>query len=683
MLQREAVAVDDPKLQLLLKSCWSDYEEPLIYCSLGYRFKDRDSWKHGLLLVTRGAVYLFKSKVFSGIKFLTKFHLLRVATLQVGPSTLSLHFQDDSAVHFKLEQPARIAYKLNYLIHEMLYGVEHHIPMRIDSTVPIEPVTLSSRLQFALKWRAIFLAHYYNIPGEQLHTVTYFDRWEIASSEPLNIGATFHPGNFAVAFGHAIGWEVALTTVWFQHFVPSKFADLLNSIIEHAETIKTIIFSDYTKKKFPRFKPRSVTRSPIANYRFRRAPIEMVHNFLDSARTGPPIQSITLHKVASDPAGFTHCVDLLLEPQNAAARHLRKFIFAKMHVPDLSTTDFHRIVNNFEGLQEITVSNCIGDAEHYLRAIMSGPSSLRVINLTKMTFKSVPEPHKITFPRQLLAVRVSYSTFQPEAFGLFLKLMTEQQVAYPFRLEMSSLVLSSEAWGALGNVSFSDGFPNVSEFEFSDNSVPAQNSPALFAFLAGQTRLRLLTLQNMKAADPIAFLRAVLALVKSQNLAGLDISGEFETVTFSQFLRALGDSRLRRLIVTSSNSGVAGMEVLTSLISSLPELNEIGADGFAPEDPQAVYALWTAIAAHPSITSCDLPIADSKSARIIFQRTPHEYQEAYARLQSKLRPSATRQRLEYAMNLLDSGQGYDSTPDLYRQVSEVKWEADETILHEM
>jgi hypothetical protein len=246
----EAFSVDEAKMQQMTQHCWCTLEQPIIACSIEFRHSVKESWTNGHILFTRGAVYIFKNKMFSSVELVRKFHLLSIERLEVRPPRV--HFSADTFQLFlKTDNVISIAHAMDYIIQEAIFGLPHVKTMEIDSIPPLPEVQIKQRPQFALRWRALFLAHFYGIAGEQLYTVDYFDKWEYSPSSTLNLGATFHPGNFGAAFGHAIAWEAMLTTVCFQHFSPTQFGRLMTCLVQNAVRIKTLIFCDYRPGKLP------------------------------------------------------------------------------------------------------------------------------------------------------------------------------------------------------------------------------------------------------------------------------------------------------------------------------------------------------------------------------------------------------------------------------------------------
>jgi hypothetical protein len=359
--------------------------------------------------------------------------------------------------------------------------------------------------------------------------------------------------------------------------------------------------------------------------------------------------------------------DLLLDEENVAVRdHLLKFEYLHTRIHDLATADFRRIVSELPRLQEVVISDANGDAEHFLRALLASQSSVRCLTITGMTFTLPLDTRKVALAPQLMLINLSQCTFSVDAFVSILAAVVQMPVAKPIALVLRSIVVEPEALTRLAPVE--DVQMNIAEFDFSGNSLPASSTRCLFQFLFAQKKLRLLSFEGMKVEAPIEFLKNLLQFVTEFGLIGLEISGDFEPVTFSQFLHALGSATcLRRLVVRDSGAGAPGVASMAELVTKLPLLTDVGADGFRPGDPHPFFALWTAIGRHPSVKACDSPVTDAKTLGVIAQRSPPDYQSALVAIGQKLALSTARQRAHWLAEHDDPGAA------IFDEMSKMNW----------
>jgi len=129
---------------------------------------------------------------------------------------------------------------------------------------------------------------------------------------------------------------------------------------------------------------------------------------------------------------------------------------------------------------------------------------------------------------------------------------------------------------------------------------------------------------------------------------------------------------LQTLDVSQSKAGTAGMGGLNVLVQALPGLKELAADGFETDNPQAVYALWLTIGAHPGLCACDIPLHDLRHLGLIMHRTPPAFHAAYDALAAKPRPATDGQRDSFVIGLMDASADYSACADIFRLAPEAQ-----------
>jgi hypothetical protein len=646
---------------------------------IGFRSNSDDSFTKGCLLLTWETVSIFKSTISSGLEFFQEFHLLNVRRLQVLPQQLVFSGKDLN-LSILCERELDIVSSMQSILHKVTFKHPNPPIMKIDSTIPLSQVWKSLRPPMGLPWRVLFLARYYGVDRVDRRTLECFDKWESSNSSILNIEESFDPANAWAAVGHAIGWESKLDCVCFQQFRSSGFGQLINALIANAVTIKTVIWCDYEMSENIGFEREVIEKSGVETFRFIRAPIELVHAWLEAAKHWPQICSIQLFDVWATTAGFAKFTDLLIAADNEAVRrHLRKVEYAHMSVADLSASDFGRIARELPELEEIVINESSGEAELFLRACLSSGSQVSMLTISNMMFKYAPDPRRYDISPNLVYLSFAGCAFTTGTLSNLLRLIVISEFARPIILDLHNLQNSPVIFRAFVDFSVDQARPNIAECDLSRNTFSVATLDCLFSFLFTQKRLRLLRLEGITADSPLDFLQSVVELVTALPLPGLDISGNFDAEAFTGFLRALWPAvSLRRLSVKGSHAGVPGMEALTNLLRCLPQITELAADGFSPtvdelESQLVLTELWAAIAGCKSLVAVDLP---SDDARIFRQSENRTFREAVAALRRKPRPSTTRQRVRL---LLKPAWGGNSSADLfaYAAAEELVEERDE------
>ena len=278
------------------------------------------------------------------------------------------------------------------VLRENTFGVIGFKEMEVTSDIPLPPVEIKERIPQAIKWRSLFLAHFYDIKGNQLDTVTYFDKWEEKKTPQFVLGPSFHPGNFAAAFGHSIAWESMIDTVCFQSFAPTSFARMLLSILENASTIDRLAFSDFRPReikdqRLPQFPAQTIEKTTIKEWWILRSSFEIIRLFCKFA------------KYLTEPLG-----DFLIATSQFTAEELTEFNEYVQDTPALAQMkSFHFVRNYFRkfphkkflhflsvttNLQTLTLVGLDTNASELLSTFCRAKSSVKVLNMTHMQFRS-------------------------------------------------------------------------------------------------------------------------------------------------------------------------------------------------------------------------------------------------------------------------------------------------------
>ena len=286
--------IDDSKVEAMCTKVWCDYERPIVAVPLEFTLSDRDSSTNGYLLFTRGAAYLFKAKFLTNQPdFVHKFHMLHVKALTIRKQSLIFEF-DTTRITLKTDDAIAIATAMLTVLYESTYGVPNIQLPAIRKEAVFPDVIVNERPKNALKWRALFLAHYYDIKGEQLYTLDYFDKWEDKQKPIIILGPSLHPGNFASAYGHAVAWETKLDSVAFQSFAPTKYSSMIESLLLNACTITRVAYTDYKPKKLPIFNMH-VPKTSVKLWWFLRCCADLILLWAEESRNLPVGLTANLH----------------------------------------------------------------------------------------------------------------------------------------------------------------------------------------------------------------------------------------------------------------------------------------------------------------------------------------------------------------------------------------------------
>ncbi|KAK8866579.1 hypothetical protein M9Y10_009543 [Tritrichomonas musculus] len=686
------ITIDPNKLRSLQQFCWCPFETAIVATPCEFNKKGKKGLRNGILMFTRGSIYLFKTKKLSKeIKEPILRHLLDARVFTVTPKDILIEY-DDYTLQIKAEQTVKIAVPMIYVLRSSTFGLTSLQTMKIiGQGVTLPDVTIPNRPVDALKWRALFLAHFYNIRGMQLYTMDYFEKYEAKKTNLILIGPSLHPGNFAAAFGHAIAWESLIKIVYFQAFAPTKFTMFFDSLVENAVNIKRIVFTDYhNKQRLPEFSGLKISHSSVSHYNFYRILLPVVLNFFEKEKNLPQIQKLSIHKIEEiDADGFNRFADLA-ETNRTLQDTLRYFEFGRTRIENFPVQRFTTMINSFDKLECFTASFLNIDLTYMMKAICDSHIPIRVVHINYMTsngnFASSTE--KIVLPKSLIHLDLSFCNFSSDSLASFFKLLSTSQFDNPIILQLIKLTFDPEFYSKLRNtVDLSSCISNICEFDFSGNNIQTEASVSLFAYLFAQQNLRLVCFNKMECDDPVGFLKNVLTLISNKRLPGIEVSGNFDPVTMTQFISAIPSndvSFLRHVGFKNAKAGSQGLGALNSLLLAANGIVELLADGFAPEQP-ALEAFWKTVASHPSIAATDFPQDDLKNlgfasanASINVSSTlPPSLKTILKPIHDdKARVATVAKKDEIALSNLRKGKPVDTTANLFLESSKTRFQFD-------
>ena len=672
----ECLRVDDAKLDVMAQKVWCDVERPIVAIPVDYRLRARESATAGYVMLTRGALYVFKKpKLIGQPELVTKWHPLDIRTLTLKPNLMTFEF-DNFQSSLKGDDLPALATAMITILKEATYGIKDIVLMNVNSEVPLPPVEVLQRPNMAIKWRALLLAHFYDIKGEQLYTIDYFQKWEDKQRPLMILGPSFHPGNFAPAFGHAIGWESMIDSVCFQSFAPTKFARMLDCLLENSYTIKRIIFSDMKPKRVGQFAMNRIRRTSVESWWFLRSCKEQFLGWAEHSKGLPEksIKELMLHACPWDNDVWNEFPEIVR--RSPALTNCRSLEIGKMAEGTFPVKSVCGIMEAMTGLQKIVLKGNHGDGASMLAACCKAQSNVRWIDVSLVHFKKAL-PANVVLPPSVLGLDISQSAFSPDALKSVLQMVARGDRQFPVVLKAVSLCMKPAAYQTLATINLQECRPNLVEVDWSGNTMPAEAVKFLFAFLfTQQARLRLVALNNCSTDNPVEFMKLVLQLVTAIPLHGLEFSNKLDKTLYAQFIGALGSAvSLRKLNLSQSGSQEQGLGALNQLIQQLPNLNELQADGFLPENPAAIAAFWATVSQCPELVACDMPNDDFRHLGLTPNRLDPQTQKALAIVKGKDRPTCAEQRVDYSIQSLQSGGNGEFGPEIFKVAAKVPWKA--------
>lgn len=704
-LDNQLIKVEDKILQEMVKSRWFELETPLIAIPISFRLKPSESSTGGLLLFTRGAIYIFNKKVFGAATLFKKFHLLDCQSFTLSNVLLEFVFKENK---YNPESSGDLEIKSNFSIHiakimlrvfnELTFGVssEPFFDINISPDVQeniIQDASIKTRPIQALKMRAIFLCHYYNIFNDHINTVNYFDMYDNNVISYIVITQALQPGNFARAYGHAIAWESSINNIIFKGFKSSSFPDLLNSILQNSIGFKAIAFFEYLSPLQIKFNFSELKQLKITNWTLRQNNSQFVNEFLGQMKS---INfGLETFNVLDTVFNNEHeCIEFFETiSRNRSTSLVETIYFSKMISRPYPFSSLQKFTNIAQNLKTAIFSSIDVDATKIFKLLCIQPmKNLERLVITRMQFRTIVDSNdemaQLHLPPNLLYLNVSGCFFTSSSLRFLLSFITKDPAEIPFIFEANEINVKSSFYSCLSKINFEKINPNICEISWNLNTIPSDSSHFFFAFLFTQKRLRMLSLTKTRSGNPTQLLKFVMQLITSLRLPAIDISFnnkgasdvQVDSEIYLQFIAALSQANfLRRIGLANSELGDEGLNVFKDVINNLTALVEITADGFMPKKKDTFLGFWESVVRHPSIKAIDKPSADYVNLRdqkIITNDDRSSLQPVFSEIRKMPKSSNPIQREEFIKMLITENR-LTNNPDVFLGTTQVDWQKNE------
>ncbi|OHT15799.1 hypothetical protein TRFO_13808 [Tritrichomonas foetus] len=494
------------------------------------------------------------------------------------------------------------------------------------------------RVKHSLKRRAVLLAHYCFGSGESLECADYFQaKWD---GEPnLVIGPSFHPGGYAVPFGCAVGLEASLKTVMMKNSHFKYFSAFLSSILNAAETIKTVGIKDYQRgKSFPiKF---NVKQTIVDEWVIINCCSDMVKSFALATKDLPsPIRALTIAKHSYNKDDAASVFQSIASSNNL--RKMSNLTFSALNFKSFPKSSFASLCSSLENLEELEISRINIDGSIIFVAACRDAPKIRKLYLRGLKFELEWNNDNVKLPVTLALLNISETCFFGPSFASFLKNITLKEVKVPFFFVAHSLQFSESVFiDFKSRIDYSQCKSNILEFDMSNNMIPRVAFDPIFDFLNTQKRLRNVIFNEIVTDDQHNFVHKLSFVNPGPLFAGIDFSGQFRPIIIQQFISSVpGSSGLRRLCMRGLHAGNKGFELIQNLLNILKSINEIEIDEFQPEvipsnhrvegERHPIIECWKKIMKHKSISANNLPIADMASLGFVIKKLPDGSEQVY------------------------------------------------------
>jgi hypothetical protein len=433
------------------------------------------------------------------------------------------------------------------------------------------------------------------------------------------------------------------------NFAPIKISRFIEALFMNAQFCEVIVFNGY--QKCPRdLQIKHVIGTKFDSLVFSRCTVLFCNSMMGALRDFQGrLRELGIMKMGVDTALVGRMwMEFARLPCGAEIQHLQLTeTLAPPFVKDLFVLGMNALV----ALETITILNTGEiDGSQLLAAICRTTSPIRRIVIQESRFRGVVRVNRVV-PPTLALLSVVGSDFSTAALLSVFALVGRGTRTQPLLMfDASKIRIQDPDVAAFASFDFQAIESRVAELDFCGNKITKEMAVFLFKFLARQRDLLMLSLQKITldaGCDDDKFLSALRKAIISLKVKGLDLSGRFPPQQFAEFVQSLQAARhLRRICLTCEFGGDVVVNALAELVTHLPGLLEIAADGQTPTSTQAFYALWEAIVGHPGNPNCDGPREDINAVKINPHHLSAEHRALFLALAGRQRPATSAQRYE-------------------------------------
>ena len=665
--------LDDSKLAAARRRFWAREEEPEVAIETDYKYKKKGTRK-GLFVLTRGALYVFKTKIEKSDHPVVVVCPLDVHKITYQRHEMAIESPDEPTLTVKSEWAGSIAERIVMFWREATYGVKKVRKLELAGDVgELALQEVQKRPRSALKHRALMLAHHIykkKCAAGVRNTFHYFDKYDTKPKQTLVIGASCHMESYPLAFAQAIAWEARAMSLCLQGVLVPDLGKFLEVVMARSQKIRKVMLMRYDNKKISSFNMGTVSKTRVNEWSFWKVAKEQVFDFLQGASGLPTscFNTMTIHDISFSDSDIKRIE--AMAPACPALNAMKQLSLRGTMQEQITVANIGRLVCGIEQLREVSFMALDMDGSKALQHICAAKESIVSIILSQMRFMDTL-PSDMRIPPSLKRLSVISSGMQRNCLKSILEWITSKPVDIPIVVEIHSIAPQSVAERLtydLCHVYLEGCYPNICEFHFCANFISDHAILPFFAFCFTQKRLRLLSLNKCKTDNQQLLLKSLLELGIALPLYGLELGkSTFNAPLMVQFIRALAatTTTLRRVVFSECQLGDEGLQAMADLVRANPDLAEVGADGFHPRSSAVLFSFWKVIAENPSIKGNDFPLEDLTYLRIESKDCPKDVNNVLNSV--FLRPQLTTigTRLTWTMNQIEKQEAPDFSPRIF------------------
>lgn len=680
------------KLRTFSSHTWGRNEQPLWLSRCIYRDSKSSMEKSGVMMLTRGALYIFRDKLLRGYVLRGHHNLFKFTKIQQLANRIILTYQivgeavrhepkpnnDVDDVPLLNENPENqmnivespyeehrlsLEFKgtetftilLHRIISELFYGI-NSIPFpsfeMLEGKILERPTKIPKN---SLLKKAIAFAHSEVQWGRNLSIANYL-RFKWNGEKVLCLGKKFNPQYYSAAFGTAVGMESTIDTVVFKNCAFDGMETFLNRLMKSSISIKLVVFVNY----MPNIKPKFAfdgSNTIVTRWHFVNCCADTVCNFLAATSNfSSPPEEIAIARRSYNEKDSARIIQAIKDSPMAYRTDTLQFVDTRFR--NFPFDDFSVLISDMP-LNTFVFRHINIEGSQLFAALCKTRPLMRSLKLQKLSFTSPVDP-SLKLPAGLVLIDISESEFIAESFTTFMLSICREEVKNPFILNAAKLKITESEFEIFKvymdqceKESNRHIKSNILELNLSDIYLPVVGVQEICRFIRTQKKLTQISLENISCPDPTVFTREIVAVLQQvKTIKGIDFTlhlGEDLSDLLFRYL-AFRES-ITRIIIKNCGIGNKGMTNLMARIPLFTNLEEIACDGSNPSpvnenEKIPLIEFWKTIANTPSIVANDFPYQDLNTLGLDENAIPEKERMI---LKSRRKPYTQNERIELIM----------------------------------
>ena len=589
------ITIPKEKMDQYTKRFWGSAENIFVATEV-QQIKSGGNKETRTLFITTAAIYVFKNKSFSGVELSHHFTVIDLTKVSyIEPDTLIIGFGTKEVV-FRTD-PGSNALNIGTLLlmqHACnFFQVPNITKLRVESSPQdaLVYVECPVRPKNALQTRLVTVSHYYRKPFPQAN-IKMYSEWDQTHTGNFVIDDKFNTKDAAVAIAHAIAWDSDIKSLVLRKFAAPQIGKVLEKFFEESFTIQRILIEGYSQEWTEAIKLQAREETSINSLAFKDChPTLVIRVIRGLAKFDGRLRSLQVINCNLSKNDWGEVFAAI--QKFPCFMKLTQLALEELKLATFPTNLLCQTLTKSRFFNNVSITRCNDDLSGFVSTIFDEAKSISHLEMEHCKFLS-PLKVKNTNPK-FTFLDLSYSYLTTSFFKSFMEVTLTRKGARPFVLDLSAIQQPKfeELFAQIENIEL---LPNLVEFLFNGNPLPAKVVPTFLKFLTTQKQsLQYVSLIASITNVTNVFLPPFLDILKNSSITGFDISPQVpgkNKEDYYQFLQSLKEVKtLKSLALVNSGLGDAGMDLIMSLVKENTNVEDVNVDliGISSQDKFCEY----------------------------------------------------------------------------------------------